>query len=94
LDEPQWNCVAETMQRRDVYFLEMDKPSDLSRIKQPYGIRCPQLRRILFFLPATANIFRRKTFLSAKQDVHTISDKGTWNQLFYVTNKRAQKCLI
>jgi hypothetical protein len=69
LDEPQWNCVAETMQRRDVYFLEMDKPSGFEPYKQPYGIPMSSTPPYIIFLPATANNIPTKNILSAKQDV-------------------------
>ncbi len=69
LDESQWNRVAETMQRRDVYLLEMDKPSGFELYKQPYGIPMSSTPPYIVFLPATADNILTKNILSAKQDV-------------------------
>ena len=38
LDETQWNRIVGTMQRRDIFMLEMDKPSGLEPFSVPYGI--------------------------------------------------------
>lgn len=69
LDEPQWNRVAETMQRRDVYLLEMDKPSGHEKYKQPYGIPMSSTPPYVVFLPATADNIPTKNILSAKPNV-------------------------
>jgi hypothetical protein len=43
------------MQRRDVFAIEVDKPSGLEPYKQPYGIPLSSTPPYIIFLPATAN---------------------------------------
>ena len=69
LDERQWNQVAETMQRRDVYALEMNKPSGLEPYKQPYGIPMSTTPPYIVFLPATSNNIPTKNILSVKANI-------------------------
>jgi hypothetical protein len=69
LDEPQWDRVAETMQRRDVFALEMDKPSGLQPYKQPYGIPMSSTLPYIVFQPATANNIPTKNILSVRRSV-------------------------
>jgi hypothetical protein len=69
LNEQQWNQVAETMQRRDVFTLEMEKPSGLEPYKQPYGIPMSSTPPYIIFLPATADNIPTKNILSVKTNV-------------------------
>ena len=69
LNEQQWNQVAETMQRRDVFTLEMEKPSGLEPYKQPYGIPMSSTPPYIVFLPATADNIPTKNVLSVKPNV-------------------------
>jgi hypothetical protein len=69
LDQPQWNRVADTMQRRDVYLLEMNKPTGLEPYKQPYGIPMSSTPPYIVFLPATADNIPTRNILSAKPNI-------------------------
>jgi hypothetical protein len=53
LDEQQWNRVVGTMQRRDIFVLEMDKPSGLEPFRVPYGIPLSSTPPNIVFIPAT-----------------------------------------
>ncbi|MDQ4122063.1 MAG: hypothetical protein M3209_11535 [Acidobacteriota bacterium] len=66
LDDPQWNRIMSTMQRRDAYTLEADKPSGLQPYSQPYGIPMSSAPPYIIFLPATADNPPTKNALSAK----------------------------
>jgi hypothetical protein len=66
LDEQQWNRVVGTMQRRDIFMLEMDKPSGLEPFSVPYGIPLSSTPPNIVFIPATANNQPTKNVLSVK----------------------------
>jgi hypothetical protein len=66
LDETQWNRVVGTMQRRDIFMLEMDKPSGLEPFSVPYGIPLSSTPPNIVFIPATANNQPTKNVLSVK----------------------------
>jgi hypothetical protein len=66
LDEPQWNRVADTMQRRDVFQLEVDKPSGLEPYKLPYGIPMSSPPPYIIFIPATPDNVVTKNILGSK----------------------------
>jgi hypothetical protein len=66
LDELQWNQIMETMQRRDAYTLEADKPSGLQPYRQPYGIPMSSAPPYIIFLPATPDNPPTKNALGAK----------------------------
>ncbi len=69
LDQSQWNRVADTMQRRDVFALEIDKPSELEPYKQAYGIPMSSTPPYIIFLPATADNMLTENILSIKPNV-------------------------
>lgn len=66
LDEPQWNRVVGTMQRRDIFMLEVDKPSGLEPFRVPYGIPLSSTPPNIVFIPATADNQPTKNILNVK----------------------------
>ena len=66
LDEPQWNRVVSVMQRRDIFTLEMDKPSGLEPFRVPYGIPLSSTPPNIVFIPATADNQPTKNILNVK----------------------------
>jgi hypothetical protein len=66
LDEPQWNRVVSTMQRRDIFMLEVDKPSGLEPFRVPYGIPLSSTPPNIVFIPATGDNQPTKSVLSVK----------------------------
>jgi hypothetical protein len=66
LDEPQWNRVVSTMQRRDIFMLEMNKPSGLEPFRVPYGIPLSSTPPNIVFIPATGDNQPTKNVLSVK----------------------------
>jgi hypothetical protein len=66
LDETQWNRVVGTMQRRDIFMLEMEKPSGLEPFSVPYGIPLSSTPPNIVFIPASANNQPTKNILSVK----------------------------
>lgn len=66
LDESQWNLVVSTMQRRDIFMLEVDKPSGLEPFRVPYGIPLSSTPPNIVFIPATADNQPTRNILSVK----------------------------
>lgn len=66
LDEQQWDSVVSTMQRRDIFMLEMDKPSGLEPFRVPYGIPLSSTPPNIVFIPATADNRPTQNILSVK----------------------------
>jgi hypothetical protein len=66
LDEPQWERVVGTMQRRDIFMLEVDKPSGLEPFRVPYGIPLSSTPPNIVFIPATGDNQPTKSVLSVK----------------------------
>jgi hypothetical protein len=66
LDEPQWNRVVSTMQRSDIFMLEMNKPSGLEPFRVPYGIPLSSTPPNIVFIPATGDNQPTKSVLSVK----------------------------
>ena len=69
LDESQWERVAATMLRRDVFGIEVDKPSGLEPYKQPYGIPMSSTPPYIIFLPATPNNIPTNNIINIKPNV-------------------------
>lgn len=66
LDESQWDRVVSTMQRRDIFMLEVDKPSGLEPFRVPYGIPLSSTPPNIIFIPATGDNQPTKSVLSVK----------------------------
>ncbi len=66
LDAPQWDRVVGTMQRRDIFMLEVDKPSGLEPFRVPYGIPLSSTPPNIVFIPATGDNQPTKSVLSVK----------------------------
>lgn len=66
LDESQWDRVVSTMQRRDIFMLEVNKPSGLEPFHVPYGIPLSSTPPNIVFIPATGDNQPTKSVLSVK----------------------------